>query len=80
MRPLTQKYREKIAKTYNLDSDQTKILKEISSLIVKEYFKLYLWIRFLEKYSTLKSINLIRRIEFEYQLQSVLFQIYYGIR
>ena len=78
MRPISEDFMFAIMQKNALDKNDLKHFRLLRKLIVKEYFRLYIWAHYYEKYSALNSINILRLMEFEYKSSSLLYQIYYG--
>lgn len=81
MSPITSLIAHNYSKQEKLGPVEMKNLDYLRKLIVKEYFRFFVWFGLLDKYegSDLpEGVNVQTAIEYNYKLGSLFYQLYYG--
>lgn len=78
MKPIIQRWADEYIQKNNLSHTEAQYLQHIRKLIVKEYFRFFIWFQLSDKYSDTEKIDVNTWIEYNYKLGSRFYQIYYG--
>lgn len=78
MRPIIQRWADEFIEKNQLSHTDTQNFNYIRKLIVKEYYRFYIWFQLSDKYSDTMKIDVNTWIEYNYKLGSLFYQIYYG--
>lgn len=80
MKPVIQRWADEYVSKMGLNSTDTKHFNYIRRMIVKEYFRFFIWFQLSDKYGDTNKIDVNTWVEYNYKLGSTFYQIYYGER
>jgi hypothetical protein len=75
---ITKQFIYEFSKLKGLSTDQVQAMKIINKEIIREMFAIPIWQDIYIKYKVLDTVDVRRRIEFKYKLQSLVYQILSG--
>lgn len=80
MRPVPKRIADHFIKANNLNQKKQQQLKEIRRLIIKENMRFFLWANLYDRYGSIDSLDVKRRIVYSYRLNSKLYRAFFGER
>lgn len=78
VRMITKQFIQEFSRMKNLSNEHCQIMKTINKEIIREMFAIPIWQDLFIKYQVLDTVDVRRRIEFKYKLQSLVYQLLSG--
>jgi len=81
MKPITDRVAHNFSKEMKYGPNEVQRLDYLRKLIVKEYFRFFVWFGLSDKYAGLgqvEDVDINTAIEYNYKLGSLFYQLYYG--
>ena len=78
MKPIPERIAQEFMREERLNSVRIEDLKYIRKLIVKEFFRFYIWYQLSDRFEDFKKIQIPIWIEYSYKIGSILYQCYFG--